>query len=134
MKLWTMLERREEYGTYLTHICRHCCSRKNPVRRQNIRSFQPTLWLVKATVLAESSLYFVFSLSFFRSSNVHRRVSRCCTLSMFYFILQCFQIYVIVNCPYWMYIFIHFLLECFEIYGYTNLSIFLIYKEGFLRR
>ena len=40
-----MLKRREECDAYLTHVCRHHWSRKSPVKRLNIRSFQPKLWL-----------------------------------------------------------------------------------------
>ena len=40
-----MLKRREECDSYLTHICRRHSSRDSPVKRLNIRSFQPTLWL-----------------------------------------------------------------------------------------
>ena len=43
-----MLKWREECATYLTHVCRHRCSRENPVKRWNIRSFQLTLWLSSA--------------------------------------------------------------------------------------
>ena len=71
MKWYKMLKRREEWDTYLTHVCRYHWSRKSPVKRWNIRRFQPTLWLssmmtclwlIKVTVLAESSLYFIFLL------------------------------------------------------------------------
>ena len=42
------------------------------------------LQLIEATVLAESSLYFIFSLGFFCSSDVYRHESgRCCTLPCF---------------------------------------------------
>ena len=65
-----MLERREECDAYLTHICRHCCSLH--------------LQLMKATVLAESSIHFIFSQSSFCPSNVYRHESgRCCTLPFF---------------------------------------------------
>ena len=42
------------------------------------------LQLTKATVLAESSLYFIFSPGSLHSSGVYRRESdRCCTLPFF---------------------------------------------------
>ena len=41
----SMLRWRKECNTYLTHVFRHHCSEKKLVRRWNIRSFQPTLWL-----------------------------------------------------------------------------------------
>ena len=44
----TMLKRREECNTYLTHVYRHHWSRESPVKRCNIRSFQPALWLSSA--------------------------------------------------------------------------------------
>ena len=79
-----MLRRREECDTYLTHVCRRHWSGENPVNRLNIGSFQPKLWLSSATVLAESSLYFIFSLGSLCSSDVYRRESdRCHILSFF---------------------------------------------------
>ena len=36
-----MLKRREECETYLKHVCRHRWSKESPVKRWNIRSFQP---------------------------------------------------------------------------------------------
>ena len=33
VKCQTMLERREECDTYLTHVCRHQCSIENSVKR-----------------------------------------------------------------------------------------------------
>ena len=111
-----MLKRREECDTYLTHFCRHHCTRDSLVKRQNIRSFQPTLWvssaadidcqststadesqcwlkgpytlsfhralsaslhlqLMKATVLAESSLHFIFPPGSLQYSDVYRHES-----------------------------------------------------------
>ena len=43
-----MLKRREECDIYQTHEFRHHCSEESPVKRWNIRSFQPTLWLSSA--------------------------------------------------------------------------------------
>jgi hypothetical protein len=34
-----MLKRREESDTYLTHVCRHCWSRKSPMKIQEISAF-----------------------------------------------------------------------------------------------
>ena len=39
-----MLKRKKECDTYLNHIYRNHCSRESPVKRWNIRNFQPTLW------------------------------------------------------------------------------------------
>ena len=71
-----MLKSREECDTYLTHICRHQCSRESPVTRWNIRSFQPTLRLSSAVDIV---------------SNVYRCESESChTLPFFltFFILR----------------------------------------------
>ena len=43
--------KREESNTYLTHISRHHCSGDSRVKRWNIRSFQPRLWLSSAVDL-----------------------------------------------------------------------------------
>ena len=48
-----MLERKDEYDTYLTHVSRHLCSVENPVKRK--RSFQPTLWLSSAVEVGDES-------------------------------------------------------------------------------
>ena len=40
-----MLKRREECNTNLTNVCRHRWSSMSLMKRWNIRSFQPTLWL-----------------------------------------------------------------------------------------
>jgi len=104
-----MLKRRGKCDTYLTHLFRYCWSKKSPVKRWN-KSFQPILWLSSAvdfyswwqleqkepdekmkykefsvnTVLAERSLYFIFSLDSFCSNDIYRRESdRCRTLLFF---------------------------------------------------
>ena len=64
-----MLKRREECDTYLPHICIHRWSRKSLVKRWNIMSFQPTLWLSSA-VDVDCSLYFIFSQGSFCCSDV----------------------------------------------------------------
>ena len=43
---YKMLERREECNSYLTHVCRDHWSGENPLKRLNIQSFQPTLWVL----------------------------------------------------------------------------------------
>ena len=92
-----MLKKKEECDTYLSHVFRHHSSIKNPVQRQNIRqSFQPTLWLssavevslflqlMKGTVLAESSLCFIFALGPPGYGNVYKHeTGRCRTLPSF---------------------------------------------------
>ena len=149
-----MLKRREGCDTYLTHVCRHHWSRGSPVKRLNIRSFQPTLWLSSVEVtptldhvchqiekayqlvlqsrqspsitqpsasttltslsplavlaktlvslllqlLAESSLYLIFSLGSLPYSDVFKRKSgRCSTLPFFlrFFIVSSFQVFVL---------------------------------------
>ena len=47
-----MLKRREEWNTYLSHVCRHHCGGESPVKRLNIRRFQPTHWLSSAVDVA----------------------------------------------------------------------------------
>ena len=82
--LWLkMLKRREECDIYLINVCRHHWRGESPVKRGNIKSFQPTLWLQSAvdlhstsTVLAES-----FSLGSPPFGDVYRHESdRCHTL------------------------------------------------------
>jgi hypothetical protein len=95
-----MLKRREEFDTYLTQVCRHHYSGENPVKRLNIReSFQPTLQLMEATVLAESSiLYFIFSPGSLCFGDVYRCESgRCRTLPFFltFFIVLPFQVFLL---------------------------------------
>ena len=93
------LKTREECDTYLSHVCRHHCSRENPVQKWNVRySFSQPLWflsavdgcslslqLVKTTVFAESCiLYFIFSLGSLYYSDVYTRESgRCRTIPFF---------------------------------------------------
>ena len=118
--------------TWLTSV-RHHCSRESPVKRWNIRSFQPTLWhssvidihssltwppplllpffplaapantlvslhlqLMKATVLAESTLYFIFSLGSLHSSDIYRWKSGTCRTLPFFltFYLSRFSFYI----------------------------------------
>ena len=57
------------------------------------------LQLTKATVFAESSLYFIFSPGSFCSSNVYRHESgRCRTLPFFLtFIISPFQVFLFIN-------------------------------------
>ena len=82
-----MLKRREECTTYLTHVCRHNYSEEIPVKRWNMRSFQPTLWLSSAIDVTPGSL---------RYSDVYRHESgRCCTLS---FILTFFTLVLFTIC------------------------------------
>jgi hypothetical protein len=98
-----MLKRREESDTYLTHVCRHLNSGDSLEKRLNMRSFQPSLWLssavdvykdwvslhlclqlMKATVLAESSSYLIFSPGYLRYWDVNRHESgRCHSLPFF---------------------------------------------------
>ena len=56
-----MLKRRKESNTYLTHVCRHHCSRENS-----------RLHLMKATVLAGSSEFLSFHQVFFMSTDVNQ--------------------------------------------------------------
>ena len=60
-----MLKRREECDTYLTHVCRHHCSRESPVKRWNIRSLHPTLWFSSAVMSTEMSQVGVTNFPFF---------------------------------------------------------------------
>jgi len=83
-----MLKRRDECNTYLTLICRHHWSRGCPVKRWNIRSFQPidpvyicSWWKPQFWLKA---LYFIFSQGSLYSSDVYRCESgKCCTLPFF---------------------------------------------------
>ena len=69
-----MFKRREEYNTYLTHMCRHHCSGDSPVKRWNISSFQPTLWL-SSPVDVVYVLYLIFLPGSLPYSDVYRRES-----------------------------------------------------------
>ena len=82
----------EECDTYLTHISRHCWSGELSEKIKYIELSANTvtsiscscLQLMKATVLAESCIYFTFSLSYLRSSDVYRHESaRCHNLTLF---------------------------------------------------
>ena len=105
-----MLKRREECDTYLTHICRHRWGRGSPVKRLNIGSFQPKLRLSSAVdvdsmstadesqVLAESSLYFIFSPGSFCSINVYIHESGRWHILPFlltFFVILPFQVFLL---------------------------------------
>ena len=78
-----MLKRREECDTYLTHICKYHYSRERAPWKDI------HLQLIKVTVLAESSIYFIFSPGSLRSSNVYGLESiRCHTLPQFHFFID----------------------------------------------
>ena len=100
-----MLKRREESSTYLTHVCRHCCSGESPEKRWNVRSFHSTLWLSSAVDVdiyswwkpqcwAENSiLYFIFSLGYLCYEDVYRQESgRWCSLHFFLTFLLSFSL------------------------------------------
>ena len=74
------------------------------------KEFQPTLWLLSdveveststaASVLTESSLYFIFSLGYLCHCDIYRRESgRCRTLSfsLIFFIILPFQVFLFIN-------------------------------------
>jgi hypothetical protein len=60
-----MLKSREECDTYLTHVCRHRCSRQITMKVDVLGAFSQhcgfnlPLQLMRATLLAESSYYFI---------------------------------------------------------------------------
>ena len=69
-----MLMRREQSDTCLTHVCKYHWSGESPVTCR-------LLQLMEVTVLAASSLYFIFSPGSLRSSNVYKCESgRCRTV------------------------------------------------------
>ena len=100
-----MIKRREESGTYLTHVCRHHSSGDSLEKRLNMGRLVNTvafmscrhkklhLQLIKATVLAESSLYFIFSPGYLHYCDAYRQGSgRCCSLSFFLTFLSPLQL------------------------------------------
>ena len=93
-----ILKRREESNTYLTLVCRHPHSKDSPgVKMKHEKPSANTgfhqlqtqmqclhLQLMKATVLAESSSYFIFSPGYLHYEDVHRCESgRCHSLPFF---------------------------------------------------
>ena len=72
----------------------------SPEKRIDIRSYQPTLWLstaVDITVLAESSLYFIFSPGYLAIVMSTDMSGRCRTLPFFltFFITLPFQVFLL---------------------------------------
>ena len=69
-----MFKKKEECDTYLTHVCRHHSSGASSTADK----------LMKATVLAESCLYFIFPPGSLCSSDVYRHESGRCHTVLFF--------------------------------------------------
>ena len=93
-----MLKRRKVCDTYLTHACRHCWSSEPSEKIKYIVFSANNVAVMKATVLAESSIYFTFLLGSLCPSDVYRcEWGRCRTLSFFltFFIISPFQVFIL---------------------------------------
>ena len=95
-----MLNRREECDTYMTHVCRDHYSGGNPEKRKyKIELSANTVAFISyrySLVLAESSLYFIFSPGSLHYADVYRHESRRCRILPFFlrFHLSRFSFYV----------------------------------------